>query len=159
MGRKVTGTFTRMNNKIKEHRAAIAGIGISLGLLVLKGVKDFKEWEDGLAQIATLGVTGISAIADELDKVRREFGITGAEATKGYYDIISAGAKQGAEAMGQLTAATKLAKAGNTDLAGAIDVVTSGINIFGDNGETATSIVDQLFLAVKYGKTTGGRIR
>ena len=59
MGRKVSATFTRMNNKIKEHRAAIAGIGISLGLLVLKGVKDFKEWEDGLAQIATLGVTGI----------------------------------------------------------------------------------------------------
>ena len=154
MGRKVTGTFTRMNNKIKEHRAAIAGIGISLGLLVLKGVKDFKEWEDGLAQIATLGVTGIKGIADELDNVRREFGISGAEATKGYYDIISAGAKQGVEAMEQLTAATKLAKAGNTDLAGAIDVVTSGMNIFGDNGETATSLVDQLFLAVKYGKTT-----
>ena len=154
MGRKVTGTFTRMNNKIKEHRAAIAGIGLSLGLLVAKGVKDFKEWEDGLTQIATLGVTGIAAISDELDNVRREFGITGAEATKGYYDIISAGASQGAEAMAQLTAATKLAKAGNTDLAGAIDVVTSGINIFGDNGETATSIVDQLFLAVKYGKTT-----
>ena len=154
MGKKVTGTFTRMNNKIKEHRAAIAGIGLSLGLLVAKGVKDFKEWEDGLAQIATLGVTGISAISDELDAVRREFGITGAEATKGYYDIISAGASQGAEAMGQLTAATKLAKAGNTDLAAAIDVVTSGMNIFGDNGETATSIVDQLFLAVKYGKTT-----
>ena len=154
MGRKVSGTFTKLNRKIKEHRTAIAGIGISLGLIVAKGVKDFKEWEDGLAQIATLGVTGISAISDELDAVRREFGISGAEATKGYYDIISAGASQGAEAMGQLTAATKLAKAGNTDLAAAIDVVTSGMNIFGDNGETATSIVDQLFLAVKYGKTT-----
>ena len=154
MGRKVNATFTRMNNKIKEHRAAIAGIGLSLGILVAKGVKDFKEWEDGLAQIATLGVTGIKGIADELDNVRREFGISGAEATKGYYDIISAGAKQGVEAMEQLTAATKLAKAGNTDLAGAIDVVTSGMNIFGDNGETATSLVDQLFLAVKYGKTT-----
>ena len=154
MGQKVSGTFNKLNRKIKEHRTAIAGIGISLGLVVAKGVKDFKEWEDGLTQIATLGVTGISAISDELDNVRREFGITGAEATKGYYDIISAGASQGAEAMSQLTAATKLAKAGNTDLAGAIDVVTSGINIFGDNGETATSIVDQLFLAVKYGKTT-----
>ena len=154
MGRKVTGTFNKLNRKIKEHRTAIAGIGLSLGLIVAKGVKDFKEWEDGLAQIATLGVTGIKGISDELDAVRREFGISGAEATKGYYDIISAGASQGAEAMGQLTAATKLAKAGNTDLAAAIDVVTSGMNIFGDNGETATSIVDQLFLAVKYGKTT-----
>ena len=46
--------------------------------------------------------------------------------------------------MEQLTAATKLAKAGNTDLGGAIDVVTSGMNIFGDNGETAASITDQV---------------
>ena len=154
MTRKVSTGLTGVTNKLKQNKIALLGMSVALGAFVGKGVKALKEWEDGLAQIETLGVTGIGAISDELDAVRREFGISGAEATKGYYDIISAGAKQGAEAMAQLTAATKLAKAGNTDLAGAIDVVTSGMNIFGDNGETATTIVDQLFLAVKYGKTT-----
>ena len=153
-GNKVSGSLSKVNKKLQSNKAAIAGIGISLALVVGKGVKDLKEWEDGLAQIETLGVTGIKGISDELDAVRKEFGISGAEATKGYYDIISAGASQGSEALEQLTAATKLAKAGNTDLGAAIDVVTSGINIFGDNGETAASITDKLFLAVKFGKTT-----
>ena len=153
-GQKTSGVFTKLNNQIKAHKAQIAGIGLALGAVILKGVADFKKFEDGMAQIATLGVKDLKKVEKQLDKVRKQFGITGAESTKAYYDIISAGATAGAQAMGQLTAATKLAKAGNTDLAGAVDVVTSGINIFGASGETATSITDKLFLAVKFGKTT-----
>ena len=151
---KATRGFTKLNNKIRQSKAQIAGVGLSLGLVLGKGVKDFKEFEDGIAQIGTLGVTNLKQVEDQLDAVRKEFGVSGAEATKGYYDIISAGAAQGTEAMEQLIAATKLAKAGNTDLGGAIDVVTSGVNIFGGTGEDAASITDKLFLAVKYGKTT-----
>ena len=154
MTRKVSTGLGGITRKLKDNKVALLGLSAGLGALVGKGVKDLKEWEDGLAQIETLGVTGIDKIGKELDEVRKKYGITGTEATKGYYDIISAGAQQGEEAMSQLVAATKLAKAGNTDLAGAIDIVTSGINIFGKQGETATSITDQLFLAVKFGKTT-----
>ena len=135
-GQKTSGVFTKLNNQLKAHKAQIAGIGLALGAVILKGVADFKKFEDGIAQIATLGVKDLKKVERELDKVRKQFGITGAESTKAYYDIISAGATAGAQAMGQLTAATKLAKAGNTDLAGAVDVVTSGINIFGASGET-----------------------
>ena len=153
-GSKVGGVFTKLNSKIKQHRMAIAGIGLALGLVIKKSVKDLQIWEDGIAQIATLGVKDLGAVENQLKSIRKEYGISSTEATKGYYDVISAGASEGAAALEQLYAATKLAKAGNTDLGAAIDVVTSGMNIFGDNGETAASIVDQLFLAVKYGKTT-----
>ena len=163
--RKTQGSFKKMSsgikrsmkgigNAIEKNRTALLAMGAAVAGIVGKGIKDFKEFEDGMAQIGTLGVTGLKQVEKQLDQVRKQFGITGAEATKGYYDIISAGASQGAQALGQLTAATKLAKAGNTDLAKAIDVVTSGINIFGESGETATTITDKLFLAVKFGKTT-----
>ena len=74
---KVTGSLSKINSKLQSNKAAIAGVAISLGLLVGKGVKDLKEWEDGLAQIETLGVTGVAAIGKELDAVRKEFGISG----------------------------------------------------------------------------------
>ena len=146
--------FDKLNKKLKENRAQIAGIAVAVSGIALKGVSDFKKFQSGIAQIATLGVKDLKKVEKQLDNVRKEFGITGAEATKGYYDIISAGAKEGAEALNQLAAATKLAKAGNTDLAGSIDIVTSGMNIFGKSGETASSITDKLFMSVKFGKTT-----
>ena len=154
MGQKVSKSFDRINQKIKQNRAAIAGFGLAITGLVGKGVSDFKKFEDGLTQIGTLGVKDLAKVRDQLNGLRKQFGVTGAEATKGYYDVISAGAEEGEQALNRLTAATKLAKAGNTDLNGAIDIVTSGLNIFADNGENATSITDKLFLAVKYGKTT-----
>ena len=154
MTKKVGGGFDKLNKKLQQNKAAIAGIAVAIGGIALKGVSDFKKFEDGIAQIATLGVKDLKKVEQQLDSVRKAFGVTGAEATKGYYDVISAGATEGAQAMEQLTAATKLAKAGNTDLAGSINIVTSGMNIFGKSGETAATITDKLFLAVKFGKTT-----
>ena len=153
-GNKVGGTFKKLNASIKEHRAQIAGIGLALGAVVAKGVADFKKFEDGMSQIATLGVKDLKKVEKELDNVRKQFGVTGAEATKGYYDIISAGAKEGEQALNQLTAAVKLAKAGNTDLTKAVDILTSGVNVWKDSNISALEVTDKLFLAVKYGKTT-----
>ena len=153
-GKKTAGVFTKLNASIKAHRAQIAGIGLALGAVILKGVSDFKKFEDGMAQIATLGVKDLKKVEKQLDNVRKQFGVTGAEATKGYYDIISAGASEGAQALGQLTAAVKLAKAGNTDLTKAVDILTSGINVWKDSNISALEVTDKLFLAVKYGKTT-----
>ena len=91
--------FDKLNKKLKENRAQIAGIAVAVSGIALKGVSDFKKFQSGIAQIATLGVKDLKKVEKQLDNVRKQFGITGAEATKGYYDIISAGAKEGAEAL------------------------------------------------------------
>ena len=154
MTKKASRSFDKLNKKLKESKAQLAGLSVAIGGIALKGVADFKKFEDGITQIATLGVKDLKKVENQLNTVRKAFGITGAEATKGYYDIISAGAKTSADALDQLVAATKLAKAGNTDLAGAVDIVTSGLNVFKDAGLSASDITDKLFLAVKFGKTT-----
>jgi len=154
MTKKVGGGFDKLNKKLKENRASIAALGIAIGGIALKGVADFKKFEDGMKQIGTLGVKSLGSVEKQLDAVRRKFGVSGAEATKGFYDIVSAGASTTAIAMERLEAATKLAKAGNTDLAGAIDILTGGLNVFKRDAITSTEITDKLFLAVKFGKTT-----
>ena len=154
MSTKASGAFSRLNRSIDKHKAKLVGLSVTIAGFAAKGVSDFKKFETGMAQIGTLGVKDLKKVTRELNNVRKGFGVTGAEATKGYYDVISAGAKEGTEALSQFTAATRLAKAGNTDLNGAIDIVTSGMNIFAENGETAFTISDKLFKAVKFGKTT-----
>lgn len=154
MTKKVGGGFDKLTKKLRDNRAAIAGIGVAITGIALKGVSDFKKLEDGMKQIGTLGVKNLGKVRDQLSGIRREFGITGREATKGYYDIVSAGAESNVVAIERLTAATKLAKAGNTDLAGAIDILTGGLNVFKRDAITSTEITDKLFLAVKFGKTT-----
>ena len=149
---KASGSLGKLNKKLQESKMMVGALALGIGAAMKKSVESFKEFEDGMAQIGTLGVSGLKQVEKDLDNVRKQFGITGAEATKGYYDIISAGAAQGAQALDRLTAATKLAKAGNTDLAGAVDVVTSGLNVW--KQLKPEEVTDKLFLAVKFGKTT-----
>ena len=153
-GKGVSGSLKRVNNTINDMRFQLLAVGAAIGGVTAKGIADFKKYEASLLQIGTLGVKNLDKVKESVDGLTKSYGTSSEESLKGYYDIISAGASEGHQAMEQLTAATKLAKAGNTDLAGAVDILTTGINVFGDNGETAESITDQLFTTVKLGKTT-----
>ena len=137
---------------IRTMSAAFSAVAI--GMFVTKSLKEFARFEDGIKQIGTLGVTELDKVEKAIFKTAKAFGTDANEAAKGYYDIISAGAKDAAAAQTQLVAASKLSKAGNTDLGKAVDLLTTSINVFGDNGETATTIIDKIFTTVKLGKTT-----
>ena len=153
-GRGVSGRLKKVNNTINDMRFQLLAVGTAIGSVTAKGIADFKKYEASLLQIGTLGVKNLEKVKESVNGLTKTYGTGSQESLKGYYDIISAGASEGSQAMEQLTAATKLAKAGNTDLAAAVDILTTGINVFGDNGETAESITDQLFTTVKLGKTT-----
>lgn len=145
--KRLSAKLTSISNQFKA--ASVAGVA-AIGL----SIKKFAAFETGLAQIATLGVKDMTKVKNSLQDLRRQYGITGQEATKGYYDIISAGAKTHEEAIATQQAAIKLAKAGNAELGLAVDVVTTSLNSYASQGETASSITDKLFEAVKGGKTT-----
>ena len=153
-GKSATKSIAKINGAFAKHRQKLAGLFAALAGSIALGTNSLKKWEDGLTQIETLGVKSMKQVEKYLIKVRKQYGVTGEEATKGYYDIISAGAKAGTEAQEQLNAAVKLAKAGNTDLRKAVDILTSGMNVWKKDGVTALEVTDKLFLAVKYGKTT-----
>lgn len=148
LDKKVTGT-TKI---IRTMTAAFSAVAVTM--FVSKSLQEFAKLEDGLKQIGTLGVKNLKGVEKAVFKTAKAFGTDVNAATKGYYDIISAGASSAAAASDQLTAAAKLAKAGNTDLGKSVDILTTAINVFGDNGETSSTIIDKLFTTVKLGKTT-----
>jgi len=120
----------------------------------------FVALDTGLRNVGTLGVKNWK----EFDGLMQGFIAKGADAagvTKALYDAISAGTVKStggvadlAGATSFLTSSAKLAKAGLVDISVTTDALTSVLNAYGASATEAGKYSDQLFGAVKLGKTT-----
>lgn len=124
-------------------------------------VQPMFAFKDALAEVSTLVDTATFDM-QSLEKSALEqsaaFGGTAAGQAKAYYQVISAGASSAAEATDILTAANKLAVGGVTDVRTAADGLTSVLNAYGSQVESATAVSDALFVGMRAGKTTIGEL-
>lgn len=158
-GRQVRNELQGIESLADRARTAITRAFAALGVgAAIKGsVEMAREFTDAMAEISTqIDETKFDMV--ELTEVTRaqalEFGKQPVEVAKAFYEIISAGAEDSAEAIETLTAANKLAVGGITSTATAADILTSSLNSYGDAAGSATDISDALFIAVRNGKTT-----
>ena len=137
--------------------AAIAGAAIAAV------TARFAEFEAGFTNVVTLLddssfstgtlTQGISDLEGGLISLRATSGQTFDTLNKGLFDIISAGVAAG-DAIRVLTIASDLALAGGTDVAVAVDGITTALGAFGKEAGTAQDIQEKFFTAQKFGKTT-----
>lgn len=137
--------------------AAIAGAAIAAV------TARFADFEAGFTNIVTLLdnssfstgtlTDGIAGLEDGLISLRATSGQTFDTLNKGLFDIISAGIAAG-NAIETLTIASDLALAGGTDVAIAVDGITTALGAFGTAAGTAEKISQKFFTAQKFGKTT-----
>jgi TP901 family phage tail tape measure protein len=97
--------------------------------------------------------SGIAGLKQGVLELRAASGESFETLNKGLFDLISAGVPA-EQAIQSLRSATELAAAGGTDVATAVDAITTSINAFGLEAEDATEISQKFFLAQKNGKTT-----
>lgn len=146
--------------KMKLELAAAGAAVYTIGRVLGGAAKDAAGFESAMAEVATL-VDDTSGIDDQAAAVRRlalEYGGDAQSQAKALYQIISAGAEQGAQAIGVLDQANKLAVGGVTDITTAADGLTSILNAYGAQAGTAAQVSDALFVAMKAGKTTVGEL-
>jgi len=126
---------------------------------VQEGIQAYVEFEKGIAEVSTLlsDKSPLEGYSEGLRQLAKDSGESLGTLTKGLYQVISASVDAGA-AMGVLTVANRAAIAGVSDTATAVDVITSIMNAYGMSAAEAEKISDQLFTAVKYGKTTFGEL-
>ena len=137
--------------------AAVAGAAIAAV------TARFAEFEAGFTNVVTLLdnssfstgtlTDGIAGLEDGLISLRATSGQAFDTLNKGLFDIISAGVAAG-EAINVLTIASDLALAGGTDVAVAVDGITTSLGAFGKAAGTAQDIQEKFFTAQKFGKTT-----
>lgn len=157
------------NRMTRNLRMASAGVSafiralapLGAALLAAFSVKPVFAFMDAMAEVSTLVDTAtfrMDALSDAALRQSTAFGGGAAQQAKAYYQIISAGASSAAEATDTLTAANRLAVGGVTQVSVAADGLTSVLNAYGDKVDSATSVSDSLFVAMKAGKTTIGEM-
>ena len=127
----------------------------------VKATKAAIEFETALAEIDTiLPDTGdsINQVSKDLLEFQSFFGGKATSQAKSYYQIISAGITDTAQASNVLLASNKLAIGGLAELPKTVDIVTTVLNNYKDSALDAEKISDVLFTTVKNGKTTVGEL-
>ena len=116
-----------------------------------------REFSKAVAEINTLLPKNgkiTNELKEELLGLGQSFATGPQEQAKAYYQIISSGAAQGAEAVEILAQANLLATGGLADITGSVSIITDILNVYGKENITAAEAADSLFQTVKLGKTT-----
>ena len=150
---KVGKTMTTVGKKLLPVTTAIGGIGIA-------STKMSSDFTNALAKVSTIADTSQVPMADlrkAIMDLSNQTGISSAEIADNVYNAISAGQQTG-DAVNFVSNATKLAKAGFTDSAASLDVLTTVMNAYGLEAEKVNDVSDMLITTQNLGKTTVGEL-
>jgi len=148
IGNSFTNAFSGALGSLAVGFAAFAGIR--------KITRDLLDFSKATAEIRTI-TKGLNIDQKELNKTlietSKQFGTSASEQAKSFYQIISAGITDAAKANDTLIAANKLAIGGLTTTSGAVNLLTSAVNAFGQENLSAARAADIIFGTVRLGKT------
>lgn len=148
---------------IKDVGGKIEGVGKSLtpvsAAATAAGTASAKmavDFETSMAKLTTIADTN-QVSAEELKKqiidVSNQYGVSATDIAEATYSAISAGQDTG-DAVAFVGNSLKLAKAGFTDSATAIDTLTTIMNAYGGTAGSADDISNRLITTQNLGKTT-----
>lgn len=126
---------------------------LAAGAVAVKTAMDF---ETAMAKVGTIADTTQVPIGDlekSIINLSDNTGIAATELADSVYNAISAG-QDTASAVSFVETTAKLAKAGFTDTASALDVLTSIMNAYGMESKEAATVSDKLITVQNRGKTT-----
>lgn len=152
---QASDTVNRLRGRVVAAAAAFASFEVARRTLV-GAVNQAAAFETAMLEVSTLldDTSSIDSMSASVRELTATYGGRAPDQAKALYDIISSGAKEGAEAIGLLTAANKLALGGVTDVNTAADGLTTILNAWSLEADQATSVSDALFVAMRGGKTT-----
>lgn len=151
-------TGGRLSGALKKIGAAVIA-AFSIGAIVSFStslVNLAADAETAFAKVSTLldtGSTNMEAYYDDIRAASSATGVAFTDFSEAVYQAMSASVDQ-AEAVSFTTDAVKLAKAGFTQTATAVDILTTAMNAYGPAAGTAAEISDKLINTQNLGKTT-----
>lgn len=134
--------------------AMVGGLGIGAAIQAARG------FSAAIAEVGTLlnDLDELEVITEQSREFARTFGGSAERQAQAFYQAISAGASNAAEATELLDVANRLAIGGLTSIEGAVSGVSSVMNAYGMSASEAINVSDALFVAMKGGQTTVGQL-
>lgn len=169
-GQEAENSLNRVGRSARQANTAVSAFNKSLLITTAaavfvaslsKATHASTLFKDSLAEVSTLldDIPGeLEAISKAAQEQALQFGSLPVEQTKAFYQIISAGANDAAEATETLTAANRLAVGGVTTVTIAADGLTSAWNVYKGEVRSVTELSDALFVGMRAGKTTIGEL-
>lgn len=156
------GATSKSSKSIKDNLGTLSvGVGLMaagfIGLGLLSEPLEFaKQYGHELGQIRTIvdeATFSTGALEDVTMDLSAAYGGGAIKQANALYEVLSAGVTDAAQATDLLGIANQFAVGGATDLKAGVDVLTSAVNTYADQGLSATDASDSLFLAIAAGKT------
>lgn len=144
LGKTLVGTLIKV--------LAAAGIGKALQSAFASG----SQFETAVAKVATIADTGsvsIGTLRSQITAMSGETGVAAGDIAEAAYQAISAG-QETENAVAFAGQATKLAAAGFTSSASAVDILTTALNAYGMSADAASHVSDVLLTTQNLGKTS-----
>lgn len=144
-GEKISG----VGEKMLPVTAAVGAVGVATGKMAL-------DFEDAIAKVSTIAdatEVPIDSLRGAILDLSNETGIAASDIADNVYNAISAGQSTG-DAVAFVANATKLARAGFTDSASALDILTTVMNAYGLEASEVDKVSNNLITTQNLGKTT-----
>lgn len=145
--------MTAAGAKVTAMTAPVAAVGIACAKMSM-------DFEDAMAKVDTIADTTevpLDELRQQILDLSNDTGIAAKDIADNVYNAISAGQKTG-DAVAFVGNATRLAKAGFTDSASALDVLTTTMNAYKLEATETTRVSDVLLMTQNKGKTTVGEL-
>lgn len=150
-----------LGGMLKELFAIAGGAAVlkKIGDYARESVDAFMGLETGMAEVSTLlsDDADMAGMTDQVKEFSLETGKLTSEIVPALYQSISASVPQ-ETVFDFLEVANMAAVGGVTELETAVDGITSVMNAYGQENLSAAQASDQMFTAVKLGKTTFGEL-
>ena len=145
-----------LGNLATKAAGAIAGAFTRMAGTITDSVRSFADFEGQMREVFTLlpdiAEPAMQEMSDQVRVFAKEFGILPDKLIPALYDAISAGVPQDT-VFEFLATAAKASVGGVTELGTAVDGIRSVVNAYGAEVLSAAEASDQMFTAVRLGKT------
>lgn len=133
--------------------AAVTGLGAAAKLGA-----DFEAQLNTINTIAHLSKESLDGVGDGIRDLARQGRGDLADLSAGFYDVLSAGITDTADAQKVLAAASTLAIGGLATTAQTVDLLTTAINAYHMDASSATAVADLFAKSIEIGKVTADEI-
>jgi TP901 family phage tail tape measure protein len=157
--RRKVSNLDRSLGKLGSRLAATAAGFVSVAAAaasIRKGTQAYLDFNRAITEVSTIyddTIKSIGQVSEEVRDLALALGENEAVVARGFYQTISAGVTDAADATIVLSEATKLAIAGLSDTATTVDAITTVLNAYGTSASEASRVSDVLFKSVELGKT------
>jgi len=168
---KIIGDATNLQNALNQTATKIGSfgkqvatigrnmslIGIGISTAVIGTYKAYADYEEKLVDMAKVTDQSFKEIEDNIRGIDPILG-NSTQLMEGYYQVISAGAKDPIEALNLLTTAAETAKAAHVEQSEVVKGITKMMAGYEGAIKSASEAADLLFSIEKEGQTTVGEL-